>query len=127
VSLGNVTTYESTGLAASTTYTYNVDAVDAAGNASGVSTTASATTFAANNTATLAWDAVTGASGYRIYYGTAPGTYFQSRGAGVGVGNVTTFTVTGLGSSTRYYFAVTAYDASNNESGFSNEVFKDMP
>ena len=127
VSLGNVTTYESTGLAASTTYTYNVDAIDAAGNASGVSNAASATTLAANNTATLAWDAVTGASGYRIYYGTAPGTYFQSRGAGVDVGNVTTFTVTGLGSSTRYYFAVTAYDASNNESTYSNEISRTLP
>ena len=123
--VGNVTTYESAGLSASTAYTYNVDAIDAAGNASGTSASASATTLAPS-TATLTWDAVTAASGYRVYYGTAPGTYLQARGAGVNVGNVVTFTVTGLSASTRYYFAVTAYDASN-ESGFSNEVFKDMP
>jgi hypothetical protein len=43
------------------------------------------------------------------------------------VGNVTTYTVTGLSSSTRYYFGATAYDASNKESSFSNEVFKDIP
>src|SRR5438445_484971 len=39
---------------------------------------------APGTTATLAWDAVTAAnlSGYRIYYGTAPGTYLQSAGQG---------------------------------------------
>jgi chitodextrinase len=126
--LGNVTTYESAGLAASTAYTYNVDAVDAVGNASGISTGAGATTLAAN-TATLAWDVVThpNLAGYRVYFGTAPGTYSQAPGSGVNVGNVITHTITGLTSGTRYYFAVTAYDGSNVESAFSNEVFKDIP
>jgi fibronectin type 3 domain-containing protein len=79
--------------------------------------------------AILAWDAVgvTDLSGYRIYYGTAPGTYLQALGQGLNVGNVTSHTVTGLNSRTRYYFAVTAYDTANNESAFSNEVFKDIP
>jgi chitodextrinase len=126
--LGNVTAYQSTGLAAATTYTYSVDAVDGAGNASNVSTSASATTLTPN-TATLTWDAVIhpNLAGYRIYYGTAPGAYVQPVGSGVSVGNVVTFTVTGLTSGTRYYFAATAFDASNNESAFSNEVFKDIP
>lgn len=81
------------------------------------------------NTATLAWDAVTDASlsGYRVYYGTAPGTYLQSLGQGLNVGNVTTYTVTGLSSGRRYYFAATAYDTAGNESDFSNEAFKDVP
>ncbi len=66
--------------------------------------------------------------GYRIYYGTSPGTYDQPRGSGLGVSSAsTTFTVTGLASGTRYYFAATAFDTSNNESVFSNEVFKDIP
>jgi chitodextrinase len=125
VALGNVTTYQNTGLSASTTYSYNVDAIDAVGNASGISTAASATTLAPN-TATLTWDAVTGASGYRIYYGTASGTYFQSVEQGVDVGNVTTYTVPGLSSGT-YYFAATAYDTSNNESTYSNEISKVIP
>ena len=126
--LGSITAYQDSGLTASTAYTYNIDAVDAAGNASGISTAAGATTLAPN-TATLEWDAVTfpTLSGYRVYYGTAPGSYQQPPGAGVDVGNVTNFTVAGLGSGTRYYFAVTAYDGSNNESGYSNEVFKDIP
>src|SRR5436190_1652928 len=84
---------------------------------------------APGTTATLAWDAVTAAnlSGYRIYYGTAPGTYLQSAGQGLNVGNVTTYTVTGLSSGTRYYFAVVAYDTSSNESTYSNEVFTVIP
>ncbi len=79
--------------------------------------------------AALAWDAVADPtlSGYRIYYGTAPGTYLQSVGQGLNVGSATTFTVTGLSSGTRYYFAATAYDTLNNESTYSNEVFKDIP
>jgi chitodextrinase len=129
--LGNVTSYQNTGLSASTTYSYTVQAIDAAGNASGQSAPDSATTQAqtANGTAILTWDPVTAPNlaGYRIYYGTSPGTYLQARGQGINVGNVTTYTVTGLGSGTRYYFAATSNDTSGNESGFSNEVFKDVP
>ena len=130
--VGTVTTYQNTGLSASTSYTYTVQAIDAAGNASGQSTVASATTLGtptATGTAILAWDPVTVAnlSGYRVYYGNAPGTYFQPLGQGLSVGNVTTHTVTGLTGGTRYYFVVTAVDTSNNESTYSNEVFKDIP
>ncbi len=129
VTLGNVTTYQNTGLSASTTYTYTVRAIDAAGNASGASTTASATTQAPSTIAVLNWDPVsaTDLAGYRVYYGTAPGTYVQPLGQGINVGNVTSYTATGLTSGTRYYFVVTAYDTANNESAFSNEVFKDIP
>jgi hypothetical protein len=84
---------------------------------------------ASPNSATLMWDAVTDTnlSGYRIYYGTAPGTYLQSPGQGLDAGKFTTFTVTGLSSGTTYYFAATAYDASNIESPYSNEVLKAIP
>ena len=123
---GNATTYQVTGLAGFTTYTYRVDAVDAAGNASDISAPASATTLA-SNTATLGWDPAAGAIGYRIYYGTTQGgPYFQSPGNGVDVGNVTTFTLTGLAGRTRYFFVTTAFNATS-ESPFSNEVFKDIP
>ena len=76
---------------------------------------------------TLAWDAPTTAvdgspltdlAGYRIYNGKASRTYDHS----IDVGNVTTYTLTGLVQGQRYYIATTAYDTSNNESGFSNEV-----
>ncbi len=68
---------------------------------------------------TLAWDAntETDLAGYKIYYGTAPGVY----GAPITIGVQTTYTITGLAPGT-YYFAVTAYNTSGLESGFSNEV-----
>jgi len=58
-----------------------------------------------------------GLSGYKLYYGTASHSY----GTSINVGNVTTYTVTGLGSG-NYYFALTAFDGSGKESSFSNEV-----
>jgi fibronectin type 3 domain-containing protein len=63
-------------------------------------------------------------SGYRVYVGTASGQY--QFGQGLDVGNVTSYTVTGLSTGTRYYFVATAYDTSNIESELSNEVFKDI-
>ena len=67
----------------------------------------------------LAWDAKTepDLAGYKIYYGVAS----QSYGAPVDVGNVTTYTITGLNPGS-YYFCVTAYYASGNETSCSNEV-----
>jgi hypothetical protein len=86
-------------------------------------------TVAAAGTAILSWDPVTaaGLGGYRVYYGTAPGTYLQPIGQGIGVGNVVTYNLTGLKSGIRYYFAATSVATSGVESVYSNEVFKDMP
>ena len=77
----------------------------------------------------LSWDALTSAnlSGYRVYYGTVPGSYAQPAGQGIDVGNIANYAVTGLNSGARYYFAVTAYDASGVESPYSNEVSKVVP
>jgi len=80
------------------------------------------------NKAGLAWDPViapNGLAGYRVYYGTAPGAYLQPLGQGLSA-SATAYTVTNLQPGT-YYFAVTAYDMSNIESGFSNEVSKSIP
>lgn len=128
ITLGNVTTYQDTGLASSTLYTYNVEAIDAASNVSGQSSSASATTPAPANPV-LEWDAVTdpNLSFYRVYYGTAHGIYQQAFGSGINVGNVTTYTVTGLSSGTTYYYAVTAVDTSNVESTYSNEISAVFP
>jgi chitodextrinase len=125
------TSYADTGLSPATTYGYTVAARDAAGNISPNSASVSVTTPPPppSNSAGLAWDAVTAPnlSGYRVYFGTAPGTYLQALGQGVSVGNVTTYTVTGLASGGRYYFAVTDFDTLGKESSYSNEVFKDIP
>src|SRR5467141_2050444 len=125
------TSFADTGLFAATTYSYTVAARDAAGNISPNSTSVSVTTPPPppSNSASLAWDAVTAPtlSGYRVYFGTAPGTYLQSLGQGISVGNVTAYTITGLASGTQYYFAVTAFDTLGVESPYSNEVLKSIP
>ena len=78
---------------------------------------------------TLEWGAVIDPSfvGYRLYYGLIPGMYLQAPGEGLTVGNVPTFTLTGLSSGTTYYFGVTAYDTANTESDYSNEVSTTVP
>ena len=75
--------------------------------------------------ATLAWDPNTESdlAGYRVHYGTASGSYTVH----TDVHNVTTYTVTGLTAGQTYYFAATAYDASGNESGYSNPVSYAVP
>jgi hypothetical protein len=75
----------------------------------------------------LAWDRVAdpNLAGYRVYYGTTPRAYLQPLGQGLNAGT-TTYAITGLRAGT-YYVAVTAYDITNIESGFSNEVSKNIP
>ena len=75
--------------------------------------------------ATLAWDPNTESdlAGYKVHYGTASGSYTVH----TDVHNVTTYTVTGLTAGQTYYFAATAYDASGNESGYSNPVSYAVP
>ncbi len=67
----------------------------------------------------LAWDpnSEPDLAGYKIYYGSASGTYSTV----VPIGTQTTYTVSGLAPGT-YYFAVTAFNSSGLESGYSNEV-----
>jgi hypothetical protein len=59
-------------------------------------------------------------AGYNIYYGTASGIYTAS----VNVGNVTTRRVSHLTDGLNYYFVLTAYDRSGNESDYSRELVK---
>lgn len=70
--------------------------------------------------ATVTWNANTEGdlAGYKCYFGTATGVY----GAPIDVGNITSCQIPALAESTTYFFAVTAYDTSGNESGFSQEV-----
>src|SRR3989442_13414115 len=74
---------------------------------------------------TLAWDpnTETDLAGYKLYYGLSSGSYQFS----VDVGNVTSYTLSGLLDGGIYYFAATAYNLSLAESGFSNEVSKALP
>ncbi|MBI3617463.1 MAG: hypothetical protein HY210_04500 [Candidatus Omnitrophica bacterium] len=122
--VGNVTGYTATGLTSGTTYYFVVSAKDASGespnsnerSAMPVAAPVLNTATAGDKQVTLAWTAATGAAGYKIYYGTAPGVY----GTPITVGNVTTSTVTGLTNGTTYYFAVSGTNTSG-ESARSNE------
>jgi hypothetical protein len=69
---------------------------------------------------TLAWDPNTepDLAGYKVYFGTGSRTY----GSPIDVGNVTTYTLVGLNQGQPYFISVTAYDRSNRESEYSNEV-----
>jgi hypothetical protein len=69
---------------------------------------------------TLAWDPnmEDDLAGYNIYYGIRSGDYDRV----IDAGDVTQRTVRNLKPEIRYYFSLTAYDFSGNESDFSGEV-----
>jgi uncharacterized delta-60 repeat protein len=128
------TTFRDIGLGPESTHSYAVIAVDAAGNRSALSNTASATTAAApaadvtapttpaNLTATvntttnainLSWSASTddvGVTGYRV---------FRDGGA-TPISTVTGTTFSDLGQSGTHSYTVAAIDAAGNQSGLSN-------
>ena len=68
----------------------------------------------------LAWDPNTEPDvvGYKVYFGTSSRNY----GPPIDVQYVTVYALKSLTKGQRYYIAVTAYDSSGYESGFSNEV-----
>ena len=127
------TTYQATGLTASTSYDFKVRAIDAAGNESPDSNVLSVTTGSASDTQAptaptvsstgntdttvdLSWSGATdnvGVTAYDVYQG------------GTVVGNnitTTTYQATGLTASTSYDFKVRAIDAAGNESVDSNII-----
>ena len=68
----------------------------------------------------LKWDANTESdiAGYKVHRGIISEVYTDI----VDVGNTTIHNTGTLVDGTNYFFAVTAYDTTGNESGFSNEV-----
>ncbi len=125
------TTYVAGSLLASTTYSFYVQAKDAAGNVSAASNTASVTTLTPDTTApsaptltasgttqtttNLSWTGATdnvSVTGYDVYQG----------GIFKAATTTTTYLVTGLSASTAYTFTVRAKDAAGNVSANSNTV-----
>ena len=76
-------------------------------------------------TINLAWNSSTGlnVAGYKVYYGSASKSYSKN----VNVGNNTSCSLSGLTEGRKYYFAATAYNASNNESDYSSEISYTIP
>lgn len=129
IDVGNVTSYTNTGLTNSTTYYFVIAGYNGSGdgtNSNELSATPStgapsaptlSTATAGNAQVALTWTTVSGATGYKIKYGTSTGTYTTT----VDVAAVTSYSVTGLGNGTLYYFAVVAYNGSG-DSANSNEL-----
>jgi hypothetical protein len=61
-------------------------------------------------------------SGFNIYYGKSPQSYDEM----IDAGNVRTYVLPNIPAGT-YYFAITAYDSSGNETDFSPEWKKNLP
>jgi subtilisin family serine protease len=123
----NVTSFRDTGLAASTSYTYRVAAVNSNG-ASGYSNTAGATTTAAltipsapanlaaravsTSQINLTWsDNSSNETGFRIERSTDGRSWSQIATVGA---DVTSFSSTGLKKNTTYHFRVRAYNGAGN-------------
>jgi phosphodiesterase/alkaline phosphatase D-like protein len=122
LNVGNTISYAVTGLAPGTTYYYRVRAVNTAGtsgnsNAITVSTlpaipnapTATAASAITTGGFTANWNAVAGATGYRL--DVASDSAFTSIVTGyndLDVGNTTTYPVTGRSPGTTYYYRVRA-------------------
>jgi len=129
VGTGSGTQFNDSGLAPSTTYSYQVLAFDAAGNQSARSPVVSVTTRAADTVApstpgtptvgtvtassiALSWAAATdnyGVADYQIY----------RNGALAGTSTTTNFIDTGLQPSTSYSYTIKAKDAAGNQSAAS--------
>ncbi len=68
----------------------------------------------------LEWEANTepNLAGYKIHKGLSSGNYDSV----IDVGNVTTYTLSGLEVGTKYYLAATAYDTTGKDGPFSQEI-----
>jgi hypothetical protein len=61
--------------------------------------------------------------GYNVYYGTSSRSYTNE----ISLGNTTSATISGLVGGVTYYITATSYDASGDESDFSNEISYNIP
>jgi hypothetical protein len=123
-----------TGLVNGTTYYIAVTAYDARGFESGYSEEVSATPGAGpgpppppgglkaepgDRKITVKWNVVPDATGYYIYWDTAPGgPYANWKDAG----NVTEYTIKGLENGVTYYIAVKSYNEQGESEEFSEEI-----
>lgn len=138
--VGNVDSYGVYGLENGVEYQFQVAALDGCGHLGGYSSLEAATPVAcAGNTSPpsalanfgatdpglgdrieTAWSVSsdTDALGYKVYWGTTPGSYSNS----LDVGESLFSTIAGLSAGVTYYFTATVYDVCGNESPYATEV-----
>ena len=85
------------------------------------------TTSSGTGGATLSWtlNSETDLAGYKVYVGTAPGIY-SFPGSPIVIGRTDNYAISGLPVGQTYYFAISAFDNSGNESTLSTEVSKSI-
>jgi fibronectin type 3 domain-containing protein len=137
IGTSSTASYTDTGLGASTTYYYKVRTIGALSAESALSDAISATTLAAGSegkppapqgvSATalsvdsirVSWNVTSAAASYKIYRsGSEDGAY-----AVVGASNTTSYTNTSLGSSTTFYYKVSAVSSGGEEGPRSAAAF----
>ena len=133
VSVGaNVTTYSATGLSANTTYYYRVRAVNGIGDSANTSTASATTsgivpaapsdltaTATSSSQINLGWtNNATIQTGFQIDQATSS-DFTQNLTTVTVAANVTTYSATGLSSSTTYYYRVRAIDANGGSADSS--------
>jgi len=80
-------------------------------------------TFAAAVRLTWQSNSESDLAGYRVYYGTTSHSYTANKDVGLS----TTTDINGFSSGVTYYFAISAYDTSGNESALSDEIVAAIP
>lgn len=142
--LGAVTSYSDTKLSASTSYSYKIEAFDAAGNRSALSSSVSVTTPGAPEVDSQAPSQPTGltavaVSENQVNLSWTPSTdnigvvrydIFRNSGSGnqkVGSSTSTSYGDTGLAAGTSYTYQVVAADAAGNLSAMSGAVTSTTP
>lgn len=94
---------------------------------------ATATTTTTTGAVTLSWtpplentngSALINLTGYKIYYGTSPGSLTNM--VALNNGGLTSYVIDGLTTNTVYYFAITAINSDDIQSGLSNIATKDI-
>lgn len=131
LNVGNVTTYNVTGLNMGTTYYYKLKAVSICGESnetnsiaittnndlSSVLPIANSATFVTNTSFVANWNPVSGANHYLLTVATTPSfipTSILPAYNNLNVGNVNSYSVTGLTQATTYYYRIVAVNSCGN-------------